>query len=106
MTAIRNTQVEKALSFLRIKSVPRNHEKQLLAGKVFVITGDVNHYKNRKELQKEIESFGGRVTSSVTGKTSYLINNDVLSNSSKNKKAKELGVEIINEEQYIDMIGK
>ncbi len=97
---------KKALSFLRIKSVPRNHEKQLLAGKVFVITGDVNHYKNRKELQKEIESFGGRVTSSVTGKTSYLINNDVLSNSSKNKKAKELGVEIINEEQYIDMIGK
>jgi len=97
---------KKALSFLRIKDVPKSEEKQLLAGKVFVITGDVNHYKNRKELQKEIESFGGKVTSSVTGKTNYLINNNILSNSSKNKKAKELGVEIITEEQYITMVEK
>ena len=90
---------KKALSFLKIKIPEKSEEESAL-------TGDVSHYKNRKELQKEIESLGGKVTSSVTGKTNYLINNDIMSNSSKNKKAKELGVEIITEEQYIEMIGK
>ncbi len=97
---------EKALSYLRIRAVEKNEKVQTLEGKVFVITGDVHHYKNRKELQKEIESLGGKVTSSVTGKTTYLINNDIDSGSSKNKKAKELGVEIITEDTFIEMIEK
>ena len=66
----------------------------------------VEHYKNRKEMQKKIEELGGKVTSSVTGKTSFLINNDILSSSSKNKKAKELGIEIITEKQFIEMINQ
>jgi len=93
----------KAISFLDIKHSEKK-KQQILEGKVFVITGDVSHYKNRKELQREIEMLGGKVTSSVSKKTSYLINNDILSKSSKNKKAMELGVDIISEEQFIDMI--
>ncbi len=69
--------------------------------KTFVITGDLNEFKNRKELQGKIEALGGKVTGSVTKKTDYLINNDILSESSKNKKAKELGIPIITEEQFI-----
>ena len=75
-----------------------------LEGKVFVITGSVEHFSNRKELQALIESKGGKVTGSVTAKTSYLINNDVASNSSKNKKAKELGVAIISEADFLEMV--
>ncbi len=76
-----------------------------LEGKIFVVTGSVEHFANRKELQALIESKGGKVTGSVTAKTSYLINNDVASNSSKNKKAKELGVPIISEVDFLEMIG-
>ncbi|MBQ9156242.1 MAG: NAD-dependent DNA ligase LigA [Eubacterium sp.] len=79
-------------------------QKQSLLGKTFVITGSVEHFKNRKELKEKIESLGGKVTGSVTGKTDYLINNDLTSGSSKNKKAKELGVPIISEETFLDMI--
>lgn len=75
-----------------------------LAGKVFVITGSVEHYANREELKTEIESYGGKVTGSVTSKTSYLINNDITSTSGKNKKAKELGVPIISENEYRNMV--
>ena len=71
-----------------------------------MVTGDVFKYKNRKELQKEIEGFGGKVSSSVSKKTSYLINNDIFSESSKNKKAKEFGVKIITEDEFIEMIKK
>ena len=67
----------------------------------FVITGSLEHYSNRNELKDEIEGKGGRVTGSVTAKTTCLINNDVTSQSSKNKKAKELGVRIISEEEFI-----
>ncbi|MBQ2400570.1 MAG: NAD-dependent DNA ligase LigA [Lachnospiraceae bacterium] len=77
-----------------------------LEGKVFVVTGSVEHFANRKELQALIESKGGKVTGSVTAKTHYLINNDVTSNSSKNKKAKELGVAIISEVDFLEMIGQ
>ena len=77
-----------------------------LEGKVFVVTGSVEHFANRKELQAMIESKGGKVTGSVTAKTHYLINNDVTSNSSKNKKAKELGVAIISEVDFLEMIGR
>lgn len=77
-----------------------------LAGKTFVITGSVEHFKNRKELKEKIESLGGKVTGSVTGKTDYLVNNDLHSSSSKNKKAKELGVSIISEEDLIKMFNE
>ena len=76
-------------------------EQQALKGKVFVITGSLNHFSNRKELQELIESKGGKVTGSVTGKTDYLINNDTASGSSKNKKAKALGVPVISEEEFL-----
>ena len=76
-------------------------ENSNINGKTFVITGDLNNFTNRKELQNKIESLGGKVTGSVTKKTNYLINNDILSESSKNKKAKELGIPIITEEDFI-----
>ena len=75
------------------------------AGITFVITGDVFHYKNRNEFKAYVESEGGKVAGSVSKKTGYLVNNDVLSESSKNKKAKELGVPIISEEDFLRMFG-
>ena len=80
-----------------------NNTDQSLAGKNFVVTGDVTQFKNRKELQKFIESKGGKVTGSVTSKTNWLINNDVESTSSKNKKARELGIPIISEKDFLEM---
>lgn len=84
-----------------------NKEKNnstLLDGKTFVVTGTLNHYSNRNELINIIEQFGAKVLGSVSSKTSYLINNDLESNSSKNKKAKSLGIPIISEEEFIEMI--
>ena len=81
-----------------------NSTDNTLAGKNFVITGDVVQFKNRKELQKFIESKGGKVTGSVTSKTNWLINNDVESTSSKNKKARELGIPIISEKEFLEMV--
>ncbi len=75
-----------------------------LKGKTFVVTGSVNHYKNRDELKNDIILHGGSVTSSVSSKTEYLVNNDINSTSSKNKKAKELGIPIISENQLIAMM--
>ena len=75
-----------------------------LTGKTFVITGSLYVYKNRDELTKEIKLYGGKVGSSVTSKTDYLINNDITSNSSKNKKAKTLGVPIITEKEFQELI--
>lgn len=77
-----------------------------LDGKVFCITGSVNIYKNRDELKRALENVGAKVTASVTSKTNYLVNNDINSNSSKNKKAKELCIEIITEETVKNMIDK
>lgn len=79
-----------------------NNEEQNMAGLNFVVTGSVERFANRNEVKDYIEKRGGKVTGSVTSKTKYLINNDLLSNSSKNKKAKELGIEIINEEQFLE----
>lgn len=76
----------------------------VLAGNTFVITGDLHLYENRKALTSKIEELGGKVSGSVSKKTSYLINNDVTSNSSKNKKARELGVSILSEEDFQKMI--
>ena len=75
-----------------------------LSGKTFVVTGAVHIFKNRDELKKKIEGLGGKVASSVSKKTDYLINNDSTSSSSKNLKAKELGIPIITEEEFIKLI--
>ena len=75
-----------------------------LSGKVFVITGKLSTFKNRDEAKTAIENKGGKVTNSVTGNTNYLVNNDINSMSSKNVKAKQLGIPIINEEQLIAML--
>lgn len=77
--------------------------EQKLKGLTFVITGSVEHFANRSELKSFIEGLGGKVTGSVTSKTSYLINNDTASNSSKNKKAKDLGIPILSEEDFLEI---
>lgn len=79
-------------------------ETQILEGKNFVITGSVHHFANRAEVKELIEKKGGKVTGSVTSKTDYLINNDVESTSSKNKKARELGIPILSEEAFLKML--
>lgn len=71
----------------------------------FVITGDVHHYKNRNELKAYIESQGGKVTGSVSGSTDFLINNDAQSTSGKNKKARELGIAVITEDDFLERFG-
>ena len=80
-----------------------NTAEQDLEGKTFVITGSLNNFANRDELKKLIEDRGGKVAGSVSSKTDYLINNDVTSNSSKNKKAKDLGIPIISEEDFLKL---
>lgn len=77
-----------------------------LNGKTFVITGDVHDFANRSEFKAYVESQGGKVTGSVSKKTDYLVNNDTESTSSKNKKAKELGIPIISEDTFIEMFGR
>ena len=85
--------------------IPEKKETNLnIGGKTFVITGSLNTYENRNALKDLIESLGGKVAGSVSAKTDYLINNDVTSNSSKNKKAKELNVQIISEEDFNELI--
>ena len=79
-------------------------EEQLLADKTFVVTGSLTQYANRNALKAEIERLGGKVAGSVSKKTDYLINNDATSNSSKNKKAKELNIPILTEEAFRNMI--
>lgn len=83
-----------------------NNAQNTLQGKTFVITGSLEKYSNRDELKSIIESYGGKVSGSVSAKTFALINNDIESSSSKNKKAKSLGVQIINEEQFMQLIGE
>ena len=78
--------------------------EQIFAGVNFVITGSVTHFANRDEVKEQIEAKGGKVTGSVTSKTNYLINNDTASTSSKNKKARELGIPIISEEEFLKLL--
>lgn len=92
------------LEFDKPKEISSNNNSKDLTGKVFVVTGSLSHFKNRDELVEEIERLGGKVSGSVSAKSDYLINNDTESNSSKNKKAKELGVPIISEDQFIEMV--
>ena len=89
--------------------IPKEEEPeggQDLSGVNFVITGSVEHFANRGEVKEEIERRGGKVTGSVTSKTNYLINNDVNSTSSKNRKARELGIPIISEEEFLKMLNE
>lgn len=95
-------KLDRLLQEVTIKNPEANHNAQNMDGLNFVVTGSVNHFANRNEVKEYIEQRGGKVTGSVTSKTNYLINNDIMSNSSKNKKAKELGIEIITEEQFIE----
>ncbi len=93
--------IEDILKEIRFEEMEGSTGEQIFENLTFVITGSVAHYKNRNELKAEIEGKGGKVTDSVTAKTDYLINNDSMSNSSKNKKAKELGIPIITEDQFV-----
>lgn len=96
-----NGQVDRLLAELELKKEEAvSEEEAVFAGKTFVITGSLEKFSNRKALQALIESKGGKVSGSVSAKTSYLINNDTASNSSKNKKAKELGIPILSEEDF------
>lgn len=102
----RQEKLDHLLSHLELGEAPKQKEEQIFHGMSFVITGSVEHFSNRKEVKEEIEKRGGKVTGSVTSKTNYLINNDTQSSSSKNKKAKELGIPIISEETFIQMMEK
>lgn len=95
-------QLDRLLPELNIAVEAIEEGAQTLAGMNFVITGSLTHYENRNQLKEEIEKKGGKVTGSVTSKTTCLINNDTTSQSSKNKKAKELGVRIVSEEEFLE----
>ena len=97
-------ELRRLLAELEIPQEEINTEAQIFENMTFVITGSVEHFANRNEVKEVIESKGGKVTGSVTAKTNYLINNDVNSTSSKNKKAKELGIPIITEEEFLAML--
>lgn len=95
--------LEHLLKELEIEDVqPVDTSDGLCTGLTFVITGDVHHFKNRDAFKAYVESQGGKVAGSVSGKTSYLVNNDVESNSSKNRKAKDLGVPILSEDAFVE----
>lgn len=97
-----NRWLDELLKELDIQTETADGAELTLSGKTFVITGSLQQFENRNELKNLIESRGGKVTGSVTSKTDCLINNDTMSASSKNKKAKELGVEIISEQDFLD----
>lgn len=97
-------QLKNLLGELKIHAEEGEAKEQIFEGVNFVITGSVTHFANRKEVKELIESLGGKVTGSVTSKTNYLINNDITSTSSKNKKANELGIPIISEEMFLEML--
>lgn len=95
-------KLDNLLKEVNIAEPEENTTPQNMDGLTFVITGSVEHFANRNELKSYIEKHGGKVTGSVSAKTNYLINNDAMSASSKNKKAKQLGVEIITEEVFLE----
>lgn len=98
-----NEEADRMLKLVTFETETPSAESQILAGKTFVITGSVEQFANRSEAKAFIESLGGKVTGSVTSKTDYLINNDSTSGSSKNKKAKELGIPILTEAEFLAM---
>ena len=104
-SAENNQKLDHLLSHLHLVHEETSAE-QVFAGKTFVITGSVEHFSNRSEAKEFIEARGGKVTGSVTKKTDYLINNDKMSQSSKNKKAMELNIPILSEEDFLNLIGR
>lgn len=100
-----NRKLDHLLAHLHLHS-EETAEEQSFAGMNFVITGSLEHFSNRSKAKALIESLGGKVTGSVTGKTSYLINNDKTSGSSKNKKAAELGIPVLSEEEFLKLAGR
>ena len=103
-SAKNNEVLDHLLQELHIEKEQAEENGTAFTGMTFVITGSVEHFANRKELQALIESKGGKATGSVTSKTTYLINNDTQSSSSKNKKAKELGIPILSEEDFLKLL--
>lgn len=97
---------EKLLKEVHIPKEENQNVAQIFENISFVITGSVEHFNNRSEVKDAIEAHGGKVTGAVTGKTNYLINNDIQSASSKNKKARDLGIPIISEEEFLRMLGE
>ena len=98
-------RLDRLLSCIEIEKVQKSGKyNENIAGKTFVITGKTQKFENRKKLQEIIENSGGKVSSSVSASTAYLINNDISSTSSKNKKAVELGVSIITEEEFLNLL--
>lgn len=100
-----NDIVDELLEIIEFENEEISNEQEDMAGINFVITGSVNYFANRNEVKALIEKRGGKVTGSVTSKTNYLINNDNMSSSTKNKKAKELNIPIITEDEFINMYG-
>ncbi len=101
------SSLKELLKEVTIEKVDLKPDKEgKCAGLTFVITGDVHHYKNRDEFKAYVEASGGKVTGSVTSKTDYLVNNDAQSSSSKNRKAKELGIPIITEDEFVSRFGE
>ena len=98
--------LEELLKYVQFEKKEEVEIEQILEGKTFVVTGSLNHFDNRKQLKEEIEQMGGKVTGSVSKKTDYLINNDKMSQSSKNKKAMELDIPILSEEDFLELIGR
>ena len=99
-----NRKVDHLMKHLLLEKPEESADRQKLAGLTFVITGSLEHFSNRSEMKNQIEALGGKVTGSVTRKTSYLINNDTASSSSKNRKAAELGIPVISEEEFLNML--
>ena len=99
-------RVEELLSEVHLEKELLSEDEMILKNMTFVITGSVHHFATRTEVKALIESRGGKVAGSVSSKTNYLINNDAASASSKNKKAKELGVSIITEDEFLELIEK
>jgi NAD-dependent DNA ligase len=98
------TQADAIVKYITFKPEEHQDKSVKLDSCIFVITGKLQNFKNRQELVDKIEASGGKVSSSVSSKTNYLINNDVNSTSSKNKKAKELGIPIITENELMEML--
>lgn len=98
------TVFERLMEVLTVIRKEADENTMILKDKVFVITGSVHHFANRNELKAKIEELGGKVTGSVSAKTTYLINNDVTSSSSKNKKARELNIPILSEEDFLKLL--
>lgn len=102
---LKEIRIEKLSSAMPEGSEEGGDEDHPVRGKVFVVTGSVEHFQNRRQLQERIEAEGGKVTGSVSSKTDYLINNDAASNSTKNRTAKKLGIPILTEEEFLKMLG-